>query len=135
MQHENPATETLAREELTERVLRIEGQLNGLLARLIGRARVMKMMGARPVLEGVLWLHIAERVDRRGVDYHLAAVLKDVTDHDPWTGETSKRTVLRFDVTHLPDGDIDASDTARFRDARQALDTYHRIGPFWNPEG
>lgn len=131
----NPTAEALMREELTERVLRIEKRRHGTLARLIGRAAVMRLMGAREVFEGVLWLPIAERVDRRGVAYYLAAVLKDVTDHETRTGETTRRRVLRFDATHAPDGDPDQADTAHFRDAGRALDEYHRIGPFWIAEG
>ncbi len=135
-QEVNPATEALAREDLTRRVLRIERHLNGLLARLIGRGAVMKMMGAEPVLEGVLWLHIAERVDRRGVAYYLAAVLKEGAGYEIRDGrKVRRRGVLHFDATHAPDADPDQADTAHFRDARPALDDYHRIGPFWNPEG
>ncbi len=135
-QEANPTAEAAGREELTEWVLRIEGQLNGLLARLIGRAAVMKMMGAREIPKGVLWLPIAERVDRRGVAYYLAAVLKEGAGYEIGDGcKVRRRGVLHFDATHAPDADPDQADTAHFRDARQALDDYHRIGPFWNPEG
>ncbi len=135
MERENPTAEAPVREELTERVLRIEGQLNGLLARVIGRAAVMRLMGAEPVLEGVLWLPIAERVDRRGVVYYLAAVLKDGVGYEVETGREVRRKYLMFDVTYAPDGDPDQADTTRWPGVQEAIADYHRIGPSWIPEG
>lgn len=105
------------------------------MARLIGRSRMMLILGAKPLLDGrALWLPLGQRVDRRGVVYDLAVVLKRQVGYEVGTGREVLREILNFDVTYAPDGDPDHADTTHWPYAEQALLDYHRIGPFWIPE-
>lgn len=132
---ETAPEERIAREDLERRTLKAEALLGGLLARLIGRSRMMLILGAKPLLDGrALWLPLGQRVDRRGVVYDLAVVLKCQVGHEPATGREIPREILNFDVTYSVDGDPDHADTTHWPYAEQALLDYHRMGPCWIPE-
>ena len=128
-------TQRIEREDLKRRTLKAEALLGGLMARLIGRSRMMLILGAKPLLDGnALWLPLGQRVDHRGVVYDLAVVLKRQVGYEPTTGREIPREILNFDVTHAPDGDPDHADTTHWPHAEQALLDYHREGPFWIPK-
>lgn len=107
------------------RVLALERRLRFSVVGFIGRASLMRLMGAQQLCDGSLRLLLAFRRDKCGVTYILAVELSPSAGAKRGVDKTTEEALL-FSVTRVPERDPGGISTTRWGCAKLALiDWWH----------